>query len=72
MRTIRILSILVIFLYASGCIREDFETPDGGMKIELGAKVNSVVVSTKASMDMGDTFDSDPEITLILLRVNLV
>ena len=65
MRTIRILSILVIFLYASGCIREDFETPDGGMKIELGAKVNSVVVSTKASMDMGDTFDSDPEITLI-------
>lgn len=60
-----ILILLPLLLLPAGCIRENFETPDGDMKIRLGAKVDAVIVSTKAALDKEDTYGSDLDINLI-------
>ena len=65
MKTHILIPILPLLLLPAGCIREDFETPDGDMKIRLGAKVDAVIVSTKAALDKEDTYGSDLDINLI-------
>ena len=50
--------LIPLLLLLPGCIREEFETPDGDMKILLGAKVDAVIVSTKAALDKEDTYGS--------------
>ena len=55
---------LLLLLTAVGCIREDLEAPDGSMRIELGARVDAVSVSTKAALDKEGTYD-DLDINLI-------
>ena len=57
--------LIPLLLLLPGCIREEFETPDGDMKIRLGAKVDAVIVSTKAALDKEDTYGSDLDINLI-------